>query len=53
VTVVEEVGFKRIFVSKREEETKGWRKFHTEELLDLLSSPNFTRIQGRSRFSEA
>jgi len=45
--------FKRIFGPKREEETKGWRKFHTEELHDLLSSPNITRIQGRSRFSGA
>lgn len=49
----ENVEFKRIFGPKREEETRGWRKFHTEELHDLLSSPNITKIQGRSRFSGA
>jgi hypothetical protein len=45
--------FKRIFGPQREEETRGWGKFHTKELHDLLSSPDVTRIQGRSRFSGA
>jgi hypothetical protein len=45
--------FKRIFGAKREEETRGWRKFHIEELYDLLSSPNIIRMQGRSKFCGA
>jgi hypothetical protein len=29
---------------KRDEETGGWRKLHNEELHNLYSSPNITRI---------
>jgi hypothetical protein len=31
---------RKIFGSNREEVTEDWRKLHTEELLDLYSSPN-------------
>jgi hypothetical protein len=34
---------RRIFVSKREEATEGWRKFHNEELHNFYSSPNMFR----------
>jgi hypothetical protein len=37
--VFENLEFKRIFGPKREKEKRGWRKFHTEELHDLLSLP--------------
>jgi hypothetical protein len=35
---------RRIFGPKRDEETGGWRKLHTEELHNLYSSLNATRI---------
>jgi len=35
---------RRIFGSKRDEVTGGWRKLHNEELSDLYSSPNFVRV---------
>jgi hypothetical protein len=31
---------RKIFGSKRDEVTGGWRKLHNEELHDLYSSPN-------------
>jgi hypothetical protein len=33
-----------MFVPKREEVTKGWRKLHNEELHNLYSSPNINRV---------
>jgi hypothetical protein len=35
---------RRIFGTKRDEVTGGWRKPHNEELRDLYSSPNIIRI---------
>jgi hypothetical protein len=35
---------RRIFGSKRDGVTGGWRKLHNEELHDLYSSPNVIRI---------
>jgi hypothetical protein len=35
---------KRIFRSKRDEVTGGWRKLHNEELHGLYSSPNIIRL---------
>jgi hypothetical protein len=35
---------RRIFRPKRDEVTGGWRKLHNEELRDLYSSPNITRV---------
>jgi hypothetical protein len=35
---------RRIFGTKRDEETGGWRKLHNEELHDLYSSPSIIRI---------
>jgi hypothetical protein len=35
---------RRIFVSKRNEVTKEWRKLHNEELNDLYSSPNIVSV---------
>jgi hypothetical protein len=35
---------RRIFGSKRDEETGGWRKQHNEELHNLYSSPSIIRI---------
>jgi hypothetical protein len=34
----------RIFGSKRDEVTGGWRQMHNEELHDLKSSPNISRM---------
>jgi hypothetical protein len=34
---------RRIFGPKRDEETRGWRKLHSEELHNLYSSPNIIR----------
>jgi len=34
---------RRIFVSKRDEVTEGWRKLHNEELNDMYSLPNIVR----------
>jgi len=35
---------RRIFGRKRDEVTGVWRRLHNEELNDLYSSPNITRI---------
>jgi hypothetical protein len=35
---------RRIFGSKRDEETGGWRKLHNEELHNLYSSPSIIRM---------
>jgi hypothetical protein len=35
---------RRIFGSKRSEETEWWRKLHNEELRDVYSSPSIIRI---------
>jgi hypothetical protein len=35
---------RRIFGSKRDEVTGGWRKLHNEELRDLYSSPSIIRM---------
>jgi hypothetical protein len=34
----------RIFRSKREEVTAGWRRLHTEELHNFNASPNIIRM---------
>jgi hypothetical protein len=34
----------RIFGSRRDELTGGWRKLHYEELNDLYCSPNIVRV---------
>jgi hypothetical protein len=36
--------FKRIFDSKREEETRKWKKVHNEELNGLYSQPNIVLV---------
>jgi hypothetical protein len=33
-----------IFVSKRDEVTRGWRKLHNEDLRDVFPSPSIIRI---------
>jgi hypothetical protein len=35
---------RRIFVSKRVEVIKGWRKLHNKELHNMYSSPNIIKI---------
>jgi hypothetical protein len=40
----ENMVLRRIFKSKRNEVLGGWRKLHYEELRNLYSSPNITRI---------
>jgi hypothetical protein len=35
---------RRIFVPKRDEVTREWRKLHNVELNDLYSSPNIVRV---------
>jgi hypothetical protein len=40
---------RRIFGSKRDEVTGGWRKLHNEDLLNLYSSPSIiTMIKSKS-----
>jgi hypothetical protein len=45
---------RRIFVSKRDEVTDGWRKLHNEELHNLYSLPRITRMinSRRMRWAE-
>jgi hypothetical protein len=43
LTVLEKRVLRRIFGSKRDEETGGWRKLHNEELHNLYSSPSIIR----------
>jgi hypothetical protein len=52
--VFEKRVFRRIFGSKRDEVTEGWRKLHNEELHNLYSSPNIIRIirSKRMRWAE-
>jgi hypothetical protein len=40
---------RRIFGTKRDEVTGGWRKLHNEELRDLHSSPSIIRMANRGR----
>jgi hypothetical protein len=40
---------RRIFGPKRDEVTAGWRKLHSEELLNLNSSPSIIRIMKSRR----
>ena len=35
---------RRIFVPKRDEVMREWRKVHSEELNDLYCSPNIVRV---------
>jgi hypothetical protein len=42
--VFENRALRGIFEPKRVEVTGGWRKLHNEELNDLYSSPNISRI---------
>jgi hypothetical protein len=42
--VFENKVLRRIFGSKRDEVTGGWRKLHNEELRDLYSSPSIIKI---------
>jgi hypothetical protein len=42
--VLENRVLRRIFVPKRDEVTREWRKLHDEELHDLSSSPSIIRI---------
>jgi hypothetical protein len=45
---------KRMFVPKKDEVVKGWRKLHNEELHDLYSLPSIIRIikSRRMRWAE-
>jgi hypothetical protein len=45
--VFENIVLRRIFGTKRDEVTGGWRKLHNEELHNLYSSPNIIRIKSR------
>ena len=45
--VFENTVLRRIFGSKWDEVTGGWRKLHNEELNDLYSSPNIFRVLNR------
>jgi hypothetical protein len=44
VRVFENRVLRRIFGSKRDEVTEGWRKLHNEELHNLYTSPNIMRM---------
>jgi hypothetical protein len=35
---------RKVFRPRRDEETRGWRKLHNEELHNLYSSPSIIRI---------
>jgi hypothetical protein len=40
-------GVLRIFGPKKDELTRGWRRLHSEELIDLYSSTNIRVIKSR------
>jgi hypothetical protein len=42
--VFEKRVLRKIFVSKRDEVTREWRRLHNKELNDLYSSSNFVRV---------
>jgi hypothetical protein len=42
--VFENMLFRRIFGSRKEEVTRDWRRLHNEKLNDLYSSPNIVRV---------
>jgi hypothetical protein len=42
--VLENRVLRRVFVPKRDEVTREWRKLHNEELSDLYSLPNILRV---------
>jgi hypothetical protein len=44
---------RRIFGSKRDEVTGGWRKLHNEELHNLYSSPSIIRMIKSRRLRSA
>jgi hypothetical protein len=41
---VEKKVLRKVFGSKRDEVTGNWRRLHNEELYDLYSSPNISRV---------
>ena len=47
VKVFENRMLRRIFGPKRDEVAGEWRKLHNEELNDLYSSPNISRVINR------
>ena len=49
MSVFENRVLRKILGSKRDEGTGEWRKLHNEELCDLYSSPNITRVIESSR----
>jgi hypothetical protein len=50
---VENKVLRKIFGSKRDEVTGDWRRLHGEELYDLYSSPNITRVIEARRMGNA
>jgi len=36
--------FRRIFLPRKDEVRREWRRLHNEELCDLYTSPNFVRV---------
>jgi hypothetical protein len=53
LTIREERALRRIFGPKRDEVTGDWRKLHNEELHNLYSSPNISRMIKSNRLSWA
>ena len=45
--VFENMALGRIFVPRRDEVTREWRRLHNEKLNDLYSSPNIVRVINR------